>query len=204
MKRSMSSLRIQLVCVPSSIASRVSTWVTTSAILLTKWVLSGWEYPHKILLSFPFFEHCEELLLDMEVSAGSQPDFYGNPSSCKFMVFWRWDTLVILVKLSQFHGIGTVLSQASTRAFGQVIDSPSNGPDYREQKLTTSSAHQSVPKTRNDLTSTALFPFLRQPYRHSSSKTGGTGLSSNCKMSVTSMWRCCPTINRWLNSVSRS
>ena len=73
-----------------------------------------------------------------KLSGGSQPDcFYRLLSSCLFMVFRAWKSLIILVKHNQFPGIMRVLSKANTEVFSQVKCSPSNRPDYMEQKLTS-------------------------------------------------------------------
>ena len=85
--------------------------------------------------------------------------------------------LVISVEHNDFLGDMRVVGQSSAETCSQVSCSPGDWPDDVVQKLVgiTIGAHGVVTETLRDLTSTALSPFLKQPY--SSIRPGGTGLN---------------------------
>ena len=103
----------------------------------------------------------------------------GSSSSLTLMVL-----LVISVEQNDLLGARRVVGQSS--AYTQVFCSPGYWPGS-----THAGRHQPAPRlehtgvvteTLRDLTSTALSPFLKLPY--SSTRAGGTGLSSNWKTSA--------------------
>ena len=123
------------------------------------------------------------------------------------MVLCAGSILVIYVEQNDFLGDRRVMGQSSAEACSQVSCSLGDWPNDVIQKLNGINQHHVwsitvVTETLRDLTSTALSPFLKQPY--SSIRAGGTGLSLKWKTSAISTLRCFPTTNSRLNSVTTS
>ena len=130
----------------------------------------------------------------MQLQIDFLPDFLGYSSSHLLMFLCARSFLVIPDEQNYFLGVRRIVGQSSAYACSQVSCSLSHWPDNVIQQLP--GCHQPVPRLRQleswqshrDFKSTALLPFLKQPY--SSSRAVGTGLSSNLKILATSMLRC--------------
>ena len=124
------------------------------------------------------------------------------------MVLCAGSILVISVEQNDFFGDRRIVGQSSAEACSQVSCSPGDWPDGVVQKLAGINQHHvwstwSHERDTERLDEHGLVTLpLKQPY--STTRAGGTGLSSNWKTSVISMLRCCPTNNSRLNSVSVS